>query len=105
MNRINDSDYYPYLLERAIQQFRGLLLSYVMHPDNKIRTKQRIKLINSILKNSPWNNIFRRRIRRPLPGTIYDKVMLQLCVHKASTCIYVLVKAREHLLNARNKSK
>ena len=102
---VKGEEYTIYLQERAIQQFNGLLMSYVLHPDNAIKTVQRIRLISEIINDSPWREVFSKKKDSHLPGNIYDKVLLQFCIHKASLCVFVWARIREYILKLRNKSE
>lgn len=100
----NGSEYNVYLQERAIQQFNGILMSYVLHPDNAIKNAQRVRLISEIMNDSPWKEVFNKKQYRHLPGNIYDRVLLKFCSHKAPLCVFVWARIREYILKLRNKS-
>lgn len=100
---IKGEEYSVYYQERTIQQFNGVLASFVMHPDNDIKIVERIRLIDDIISNSPWKDVFEIKTNSPLPGNIYDKVLFKFCRRKASFSIFVWARIRELLLIVRNK--
>ena len=99
---INTQDYAVYIQERMIQSLKSVLSSYVLHSNNRIRFKEKIMMVDGIIRKSPWQDIARRSSGKHLPGNLYDKIMLWFCRNTMSFAICILGRIRMILQKIRN---
>lgn len=101
----NDAELRPYLCERAIQQFYGMLLLGALNKGAGLNFRHKVKYVRYVVKKDLWQMVFNLCSVKDLPSGKLDKILLYLCIRRWHCLVVLYVKSRNLVKCIMNRRK
>ena len=92
-----DDFFSPFFIERALQQFQGIMILYPLHKQSRLSFRNRIRYIKSVLNSPFWEDFFWGMALRYTPSKLFSKVMVFFCIRKMPFSIFILFRCKSIL--------
>lgn len=95
----------PYLCERSIQQFYGMLLLGALNERAGLSFQKKVSYIRCVLDKDLWKKVLGLCSVEDLPSGKWDKILLQLCNKKLYYLVILYIELRNRIKYVVNRRK